>query len=306
MPIHIRWVALLHDIGRVYTQKRVDNSKYISFGDFEGVSCYIAIDILQKAKVNKSDIEKILKIISHHYIMINHIKHNRPNIDELQNIFEYEEDILYDLSLYIRCDLRGRIIDDSRVHQYNYNKIENIYKDFANYNKKEKSVVEKKYTMYILVGPPNAGKSSFVTSYKKPAIIVSRDRCIEKIGEKYNKNSYDEAYAYMKKDENIKNEVDRLDNSIKEMAKESKTKDIIIDNPNLKSKRRRDWINQKKDTHNIIIILFLTPYDKLITRSKDRSKKDNKTVSQREIINKLKTFNYPLKNEGFDKIISFL
>ena len=84
------------------------------------------------------------------------------------------------------------------------------------------------------------------------------------------------------------------------MAKKSINKNIVIDNPNLTIKNRKEWIDIFANTHNIEVILFLTPFSDLIDCNKLRGNAINKTISQNGLINKLKTFIFPILNEGID------
>jgi predicted ATP-binding protein involved in virulence len=52
--------------------------------------------------------------------------------------------------------------------------------------------------LYLLVGPPGAGKSMWVGNHRdcNDSIIISRDASIIEVGAKYAKNSYDDAYDF--------------------------------------------------------------------------------------------------------------
>jgi HD domain len=124
MPLIIQWAALLHDIGRVYTRHENQRDGAVEFGDFEGVSCYLALEVMNKAKVKKKDQIRILKIISYLYTIIDHIKFNKPSLDEMVQDFKYEEALLSDLTDYVRCDLHGRFITESRKKLYAFSEMQ--------------------------------------------------------------------------------------------------------------------------------------------------------------------------------------
>ncbi|QOY54001.1 AAA family ATPase [Candidatus Sulfurimonas marisnigri] len=298
----VLWALLLHDIGRVHTKKIDTVKNRVHFGDFEGVSCFVALEILEKAKVSKNNIIRILKIISFQYTIIDYIKYDTPSKNELLSMFKYEEECLKDLSEYVKCDLFGRIIDESKRKYYNINKVNEfiLYSDTIINTEKTQST--KNNTVYILVGPPCSRKSTWVESMLDEHIVVNRDACVEKIGKKYGKKGYDDSYDLMKKNKDVKKEVDNLDESIENCAKNSVNKDIIIDNPNLKIKNRKEWIDAFCRTHTIKVVLFLTPFNDLLICSKKRSVSSGKTISKQNTINKLMTLAFPLLSEGIDSI----
>ncbi len=299
----IKWAILLHDIGRIYTRKIDKEEEYVSFGDFEGVSIYAGLEILTLTDLTLNDKIRVFKIISYHYTMIDYLKYNDPNLKQIVEKFKYDDELLADLADYVKCDLFGRLIDKSKAHYYDENKIMqrcNFIKTIK-YNKPKNSKQEKDYSLYIIVGPPCSGKSSWIENYKNKYYLISRDNITLQIGKKYGKFTYDEAYDLADENKIIKNELLDLEKELESKAKNINDRDIIVDNPNLKIKSRREWILNFKETHNIKVVLFLTPLNELINRDEKRKEK-GKTITQKGIINKLKTFEFPLFSEGIDKI----
>jgi len=300
--IYVKWAILLHDIGRVLTRQENTEEAYVSFGDFEGVSIFMSIDILNKTNLSEIEKVRILKIISYHYMIIDYIKYNKPSKGKLLRVFKYEEELLKDLSHYVRCDLLGRVIDESKTHLYDVKKMNDFITYTQGIQNKNKNIKDKKNTVTILVGPPCSKKSFWANENKNNAIVINRDSCVEEIGRKYLKYSYDEAYYFMKDHKSIKKEVDNLDEDREDYAKNSENMDIIIDNPNLSVKNRKEWVDAFRETHIIKVIVFLSPLDEIMKCNKNRGKEINKNVSKRELLNKLKTFVFPLLNEGIDYV----
>ncbi|EDZ61675.1 AAA family ATPase [Sulfurimonas gotlandica] len=298
----ILWAILLHDLGRVFTRKVDSENSKVIFGDFEGVSSFVALEILKKANVPENEIIEIIKIISFQYTIIDHIKYNDPSFDELSKMFIYEEDLFKDLFEYVRCDLFGRIIDESKIEYYDINRVEQSIKKINQISKNKKIKTTKKNILYILVGPPCSRKSSWVNRKSKEFIIINRDSCDEEIGKKYGKHSYDEAYDFVKENPDVEKEADELYKAKREFAKNSKNKNIIIDNPNLMLSNRKKWITPFLDTHTIKVIVFLDSLENIVKCSKKRSIEINKYIDEKLIISKLKTFYFPLYSEGIDEI----
>jgi len=298
----VKWAVILHDLGRIYTRKINIQKKRISFGDFEGASIFSSIEVLNKTNLTLDEKVKIYKIISYQYTAIDHVKHNSPKIDILLNKFKYEEDVLKELAEYVRCDLLGRKIDKNIINLYNPIKMQNFINNTKNLKQNSKNMNNTKNSVNILVGPPCSKKSTWVNNYNKNAIIISRDSCIEQIGNKYNKCNFDDARKFMKEDKEIKEEVDNLDKENCIYAINSKDRDIIIDNPNLYFKNRKKWIDALKTTHTIKITIFLSSLNELIKCNKKRGEEINKRITQKVLLNKLSTFSYPLLNEGIDYI----
>ncbi|MEA1891785.1 MAG: AAA family ATPase [Campylobacterota bacterium] len=298
----VLWALLLHDIGRVYTRKTDAKKQHVSFGDFEGVSCFVALHVLNKTDLTDEQKIKILKIISYQYVIIDHIKYNNPSIETITEKFLYEEELLINLAQYVRCDLFSRIVDSTKQYLYDFQKSEESIYQIGKIKKNSKKISKKNNTVYILVGPPCSKKSSWTEKQKGEFIIICRDNYTQEIGNKYNKNTYDEAYKLMQNNKNVAQEVYDLEKKHETLAKKSKNQNIIIDNPNLDSKNRKEWIDACNKTHNIKVILFLTSLNDLIRCSENRSNKINKSLDKDGYISKLKSFTFPLLNEGIDNI----
>lgn len=298
----IKYVALLHDIGRIYVRREDREKKRVYFGDYEGISCYVALDILNKTDLTEVEKSQILKIISHHYLIIDYIKFNEPNFEVLQQKFTFEEEILKDLAIYVKCDLNGRIIEYSRQHLYSNEKIDLFIEKLNCVESKSKLISTKSNTAYILVGPPTSGKSQWVELNRNEAYVVSRDEAVLEVGKKYGKYTFDEASKYINDNKDIKEEVDLLNDNNKRYTKNVVDKDIIFDNLSLKKETRNQWINLVKKTHKVKVIIFLTPYRVLIERKNIRKEEIGKTISRNLLHKKLKNFNFPLISEGIDEI----
>ena len=265
--------------------------------NFDGVTVFTSLDILKQREINDLEKIKILKLISYQSIILNHLKFNKPTVNQLLNIFKYEENLLEELSFCIQDYLiEYKIIfnDKSRLIKF--------ISYFKRNKKKQKKLSSKKNNLYILVGSPCSRKSTWVKEQNKEFVVLNKDSCVEQVGRKYGKNNYDDSYTLMFRDKSVKKEIKRLEDIQVETALKSFDKDIVIDNPNLKTKNRKEWIDLFKNTHCVKVIVFLVPFKKLIECSDIRSKEIQKSISEKGIISKLKTFKYPILSEGIDTV----
>ena len=299
---YVLWALLLHDLGRVFTRSENVEKSRVNFGDFEGVSCFAALDVLNETTLSSLQKNRVLKIISYQYVVIDHVKYDKPSINDLLETFKYEEEALKDLSNYVKCDLFGRIVDDDKLKYYNLTKANVFINDLLSLETKNKPVIKKNNVAYILVGPPCSRKSSWMEKQAGDFIIINRDDCVQEIGKKYGVHSYNEAYDLVYDDDKILEEVDSLYLKRKNFAKNSKNSNVVIDNPNLKIKNRQNWINAFKSTHEINVVVFLTSLKDLRACNKLRHEREDKSLSDKGLTNKLKTFEFPLLNEGMDEI----
>jgi predicted kinase len=300
--IYIKWAIILHDIGRTLTREENTDKKSVYFGDYEGISVFMAIGILKKTKLSHSEKIRILKIVSYQYTAIEHVLHNDPTKEKILEIFKYEEELLKDLALYVRCDLLGRIVHKRRSSLYDKKKIDDFIAYTKDVHNNTHKVQNKKHTTYILVGPPCSRKTTWMKNKKSNAIVISRDIYTQEIGKKHNKNTFDAANDLIESNKQIKTQRSELELQNEKYAKKSKNKDIIIDNPNLSKKYRKEWITAKQNTHNIVVVLFLTPFESLIECDNKRSKELDKTITKELFIEKLESFEFPLLSEGIDEI----
>lgn len=300
----IQWATLLHDIGRTLTRRVNRKKSSVSFGNYEGVSVYLALDILNDTQLSEEEKTSILKLIAFQYTIIDHIKFDSPSYEELLKKFKYDEKLLFELANYVKCDIKARKIESSRFNLYDTNRIEHLIYTTSKLHTLQKHQSEKKYTVHILVGPPCTRKSSYTQQFQTDPnyIIINRDSCVEEIGKKYGKYSYNEAYDLMKADKAIKKEIDSLDEKREDIAKTSKNKNIIIDNPNLSIKNREEWIDAFSDTHTIKATLFFSSFKNLLECDKQRKKQINKSIDKSGFIYKLTKFEFPLVSEGIDII----
>jgi len=301
-PKIVLWALILHDLGRTYTRMQDDENRRVLFYDFEGVSCFVALEVLNKTDLSQEDKCYVLKLIAFQYTIIDYIKYNSPNQEELLKMFLYDEKTLYYLALYVECDLFGRKVAQSELKHYKLDKIK-LFQQFSQKIKNKKlQKTEKPNNLFLLVGPPCSRKSTWLKNRNEIFLTVNRDSSIKFVGEKYNKHSFNEAYDFIEAKESRKKEVSTHYRHIEEFVKQSKNVDIVIDNPNLKLRHRKEWIDIFKTTHNIRVVLFLNSFKELQNCDNARYMTEGKTIGKEAILEKLIDFIYPLHSEGIDEI----
>jgi len=265
--------------------KRYDKNSYA------GISVFMALDYFRENELNLTADEKVrvLKIVSEQEEVLKLLKNKTP-FDEFTQIYRYEEELIRDLVGF------ASLVYKKELDEEMLQKLDTLENQIKPLPKK------KKHSVYILSAPPCSGKSTYIDKYKKsPYLVVSRDFCTEEIGKINGKNNFDEAVELQNSDDDVLEQTNILEDSYFDIAKKYNY-DIFVDNVNLSHSKRRWWVDNKRKTHNIKVIMMLKSLDDLVECSQKRSKEENKSISQRVIINKIKDFQIPLKNDGFDKI----
>jgi len=270
VPRHILWALLLHETGRVITRVENHRRKNINFGDFEGASCFIALEVLQKAKLPIQEIVCILKIISHHYIIIEHLHKGKPNISKLIEKFKYEEELLKDLSIFIQCNFEARTVGEKLKKRYDINNVLNLISNLSNLKQSQKLPSHKKNDLYILVGPPCSQKTTWTKDREKSFIIFSKDNYLMQIGKKFSYFTHDKIDEFLRKNPIHSQELENIYMQETKRIKTIDNKNIIIDNMNLEARKRVEWIKAFKHTHIITIVLFMSSYKSLVLCDQQR------------------------------------
>jgi predicted kinase len=153
--------------------------------------------------------------------------------------------------------------------------------------------------IYILVGLPGSGKSTWVNSKIRNSPIsydiVSSDNIIEKIAKKQNK-TYSEVFVDNASYANKQIWID-FKNAI------NSNHSIIWDQTNMSIKKRSDILRKVPENYKKIAVVFNLDDDELIKRLDARAKSEGKTIPSHIILNMKNQYQEPTKNEGFDDII---
>jgi hypothetical protein len=227
-----RVIALLHDIGKVYTRDVDDSGKRtrVFFKNHEKVSSMYAIDLLLElvklGYIKESDMLPIIKVINFHQLLVKDEKTLR--LVE-KNMTQEELDLLHNFTIY---DSQGRISSGDGFFP------PRLISQEVEYD-------EGKPTTTILIGLPASGKSSLCKEILKEnpdTVVISRDEYVMKHGT---------GETYVDRWNSLSNEQQKQID--KELLKDynrycREGYDIIIDEVNVSRKERRIF---KRDDRNI-------------------------------------------------------
>ena len=300
---YIKWTALLHDIGKPISREIVQEKKRVRFFGHEGISAYMAIDILNRTQIAVKDKIEIFRLIAMHATLFNFIDADGKVKESISKTFIGEKILLQNLVEQVRNDSIGRFFNEDIVKDQDFSFVKNLPEAFAPIidtlpDHEASNVANPKLT--ILIGPPCARKSTWVDNNRNNSIVISRDDLVDKFAKK-NGYKYTQAFEYLNDNPDIeKNEIaDVLQKSVN--SAKDKNSDVIIDITSMSKKSRSQWIKKFKG-HNKRAILFLTGFEELLICNENRSKKNDKIIPKELLINMLRGFYPPMYSEGFSQI----
>lgn len=148
-------------------------------------------------------------------------------------------------------------------------------------------------TLYMLVGVPASGKTTWTKQNKGNALVASSDDYIEKQAEKMGTTYSDVFDDYIKAANNHAIQIARTAFSDK--------LDLIWDQTNLTKNGRRNKLKMVPNDYKKVAVFFPTPHmDILKTRLTSRP---GKNIPDYVMNSMIKTLEKPTKDEGFDDII---
>ena len=149
-------------------------------------------------------------------------------------------------------------------------------------------------TLYMLIGVPGSGKSTWVRSNADPcAIIASSDDYIEAMAAREGK-TYSEVF-----DQHIKAAIQHVNTTVATAV--SKGQDIIVDQTNLTVKSRKPKLAVIPDEYEKIAVVFPTPNDDEWKRR--LASRPGKTIPSNILLGMKSSMQMPTEAEGFDEVI---
>jgi putative nucleotidyltransferase with HDIG domain len=284
----VKYAAILHDVGKPLSRENKDDRSRVAFIGHEGLSAYMALDYLKQTDLTDEEIIHVVKLISLHTVVF-HMMEGENWEFKVAEKFVGQSKLLEDLLVLGYCDARGRFMEEEFTDslaefQAKFELVFEAIKELEA-NKQE----EKKKTVVILVGPPNAGKSTFLKTFAQNDLVLCRDEVITSL---HPKLSYDEAYR-----KTDSKEVDRLFNDLVQKAAREKVEKVYFDLTNMSPKSRRRNLGAFGKEYKTEMVVFLTSYEDLMSRNKNRSK-SGKSIPEKVMISMMQKFLFPLADEA--------
>lgn len=148
----------------------------------------------------------------------------------------------------------------------------------------------------IAVGIPLSGKSSYFSKNYPDASVICRDSIILEIS---GIKDYNKAFKEVNHRE--------VDDLLRFRLKDNSNRNIntIVDMTHMSAKRRRFNLSFfKKDYYKVAIVFPFIDKHEWKIRNEKRKLEENKDISWDIMENMIKSYTFPKKEEGFNKIIS--
>ncbi len=146
--------------------------------------------------------------------------------------------------------------------------------------------------LYMLIGVPGSGKTTWIKNNKHNAVVVSTDDYIERVAAKQGK-TYSEVFK------------DAIGPATEQMEKDliqatRNEQDIIWDQTNLTAKVRKQKLQRIPKNYRKVAVYFSVPQD-----LRDRlASRPGKVIPEPVIISMINQLQPPTKEEGFDEVVA--
>ena len=148
-------------------------------------------------------------------------------------------------------------------------------------------------TLYMLVGVPASGKTTWTKNNRGSALVASSDDYIEKQAEKMG-STYSDVFDDFIKAANT--------HAIATARKAfSDNMDLIWDQTNLTKNGRKQKLKMVPKDYKKVAVFFPTPHDDIL--KKRLTSRPGKNIPDYVVSSMIKTIEKPSKDEGFDEVI---
>lgn len=297
----VRWSTLLHDIGKPGARRINDETKRVAFHGHEGLSSFMAIDILNKTDIPVADKIMIHKLVAMHGELFHFVKSDGTIKSDILETFKGERALLENLTYQVWADSFGRFWESGRVTNINADLPDHfrpIIEQLSYGVQPMKNTGAPQLT--ILVGPPCSGKSSYIANHFNGIDVISRDALVEAAGAKRGLN-YSEAFKFLNANKAVSDEeVDGAMNAQIASIRQN-NKSVVIDMTSMSKKSRRRWVSEfaKYDKSAVV---FLTGLEELKRRNKVRATETGKFIPPHVLEDMCIRYSMPTYAEGFNSI----
>jgi len=154
-------------------------------------------------------------------------------------------------------------------------------------------------TIYILIGPPASGKSTWREAYRakiaEPTVVLSTDDLIEDYAAK-NGINYTEAFGLIDFSELEKKMFSNMRDAF------SNSHNVIVDRTNMSMKSRRRFLSNVPKNYNKIAVVFDIEPSLLFQRLNKRAEETGKNIPEKNVLTMIQNYQEPTLEE-FDSII---
>jgi predicted kinase len=276
---------LMHDIGKpraeeVLEKKDNPGEFYRRYANHEQDSAalfmelYVTSSVIQEI-ISPLEARAVRWIIEHHLPYGLKDKKKRQSLAISTHCTLAEAGLSYNVFFScLRSDAAGRISDD---HQKKLADVESWINEFSLVST-EHHTVKSARTLYMLIGPPGSGKSTYVREHAGPGDqLFSLDECrinffvksaVLDCQPKSDKDQYRQAWAYA---EENSEEFTKYIQSVLKAVFANKQGNIFIDNTNLSKKRRTQYVDlARRNMMAVHGVEFWNPLAVLIARQSTR------------------------------------
>lgn len=154
----------------------------------------------------------------------------------------------------------------------------------------------KRPTIYVLVGLPGSGKSTWIRNKEDAEnfVIVSSDDEIDAYAKSVGK-TYSEVF-----DSQIKSATKMMNAKFDDAI--AQHKNIIWDQTNMTSKKRKAILSRVPNVYKKVAVVFQVDDNELADRLKYRAEKEGKYIPQHVLNSMRVSFEMPSRSEGFHHI----
>jgi len=277
-------IALCHDLGKPLAKTFVDGK--IRYSGHEGLSTILASDYLT---------EDELYCVNYHGILW---QKSPKQIRQMYSTKQGQK-VLEAVVKFSEFDKKGNVSFDETNSKKtkSMEEVQEVLKEIleAKYRDVEQT---NRPTMYIMVGLPGSGKSTYIENNLKGIKVVSRDNALMEYGKSVGKTgTYSEVWASLT-DADQKEVDKKLQKDLSDAKRGSD--DFIVDMTNLSWKSRKKQMNGLKN-HRVEMIVFTTSLDTVVLRNAQRV---GKTIPTKVLTDMAKRFEMPLygENENIENI----